>query len=185
MRLNRSRRLLAGVAVAVAAWPAAQAAQAAPTPPAVPDAIVVPDGHKPFLLAHAAGDQIYTCTTVPGGHAWSPATPRAELYDDSGTRIGSHFGGPSWQARDGSKVVAQRDRGQIVDPTAIPWLRLVSLSSTAGPDGDRLAGTTYIQRIATVGGLTPPAGECNALTAGTAIAVPYTADYLFWKERSA
>jgi hypothetical protein len=39
-----------------------------------------------------------------------------------------------------------------VDPTAIPWLRLSAASTAAGPDGDRLVDTTYIQRIATTGG---------------------------------
>jgi hypothetical protein len=41
--------------------------------------------------------------------------------------------------------------------------------------------TAYIQRIATTGGLAPPAMECNATTAGTVAEVPYTADYYFWK----
>ena len=66
-----------------------------------------------------------------------------------------------------------------VDPTAIPWLRLKATPTTI--DGDRLAGTTYIQRIATTGGLKPAAEDCNATTAGTAREIPYTADYLFWK----
>src|SRR6266545_319713 len=54
-------------------------------------------------------------------------------------------------------------------------------STTPGPDGDRLVATTYIQRIATTGGLAPPAVDCNAATAGTVAEVPYTADYYFWK----
>jgi len=41
--------------------------------------------------------------------------------------------------------------------------------------------TSYIQRIATVGGLAPPAAQCTAATAGTVAEVPYTADYYFWK----
>jgi hypothetical protein len=185
MRFRHSRRLVAGIVVALAVCAAAQPARGAPAPPIVPDRIAVDDGHKPFLLGHAVGVQIYTCMTVPGGFAWSPATPRAELYDDQGNSIIKHFGGPSWQAKDGSKVVAARVDGVTVDATAIPWLLLKSTSSTPGPDGDRLAGTTYIQRIATTGGLPPAAADCNSDTAGTAREVPYTADYLFWKARSA
>jgi hypothetical protein len=64
--------------------------------------------------------------------------------------------------------------------TASPWL-LLSASGSNGPDGDRLAGTTFIQRIATTGRLMPPADACNAGTVGTANEVPYTADYSFWK----
>jgi Protein of unknown function (DUF3455) len=184
MSPTRPRRLLAGLLAAVAACSAAQAAHAAPSPPAVPIDIAVEDGHKPFLLGHAVGVQIYTCTTLPGGYAWSPATPRADLYDESGHVIIRHFGGPSWQAKDGSIVRASRVDGVTVDPTAIQWLLLKATPATPGPDGDRLAGTTYIQRIATTGGLTPPARDCNTTTAGTAREVAYTADYLFWKERA-
>jgi hypothetical protein len=62
-------------------------------------------------------------------------------------------------------------------------LRQLSAASTAaGPDGDRLVATTFIQRIATTGGLAPPAADCNATTAGTVAEVPYTADYYFWKQ---
>jgi hypothetical protein len=59
---------------------------------------------------------------------------------------------------------------------------LVAASTAAGPDGDRLVATTYIQRIRTTGGHTPPAADCNAATAGTVAEVPYTADYYFWKK---
>ena len=62
-----------------------------------------------------------------------------------------------------------------------PWLLLSAASTTAGPDGDRLARTTYIQRLATTGGLSPAAATCNADTAGSQAEVPYTADYYFWK----
>jgi hypothetical protein len=51
-------------------------------------------------------------------------------------------------------------------------------------DSRRLAHTTYIQRINTVGGLVPAAADCNAATAGTRAEVPYTADYYFWKSQA-
>ena len=76
---------------------------------------------------------------------------------------------------------AQRVDGVTVDPSAIPWLLLKATVKAAGPDGDRLAGTTYIQRIATTGGLEPAAAECNAEAIGTVREIPYTADYRFWK----
>jgi hypothetical protein len=94
--------------------------------------------------------------------------------------MGTHFAGPTWQARDGSRVVAKRDTGVTVDPSAIPWLRLSRVSSSAGADGDRLEKTTFIQRIDTTGGLQPAAAECNLSTLGTVVEVPYTANYLFW-----
>jgi hypothetical protein len=182
MRITPSRRLLAGLLATVAAGTAVQTANAAPTPPPVPPTIVVEAGHKPFLIGHAVGDQIYTCKVVPGGFAWSPATPRADLYDDHGNVIVTHFGGPTWQATDGSTVVGSRVDGVTVDPTAIPWL-LLAASGSPGPDGDRLAETTFIQRIATTGGLPPAPADCHADSAGTAREIPYTADYVFWKKR--
>lgn len=186
MKLIRSRRLPAGICAAAAAIAVAPAvALAGPPAPDVPTDIAVTGNHKPFLVGHAFGDQIYTCTTVPGGYAWSAATPRADLYDDRGNVIIRHYGGPSWQANDGSVVVGKREAGVSVDPTAIPWLKLSAASTSAGSDGERLSGTTYIQRIATTGGLVPGAGECNALTAGGKAYVPYTADYVFWKARTA
>ena len=106
-------------------------------------------------VGHASGVQIYPCLSTASGYAWGPSTPRATLVDDNGKPIVEHFGGPSWQANDGSLVVGRRDAGVTVDPTAIPWLRLTIASATAGQDGDRLVATTYIQRTATTGGLTP------------------------------
>jgi hypothetical protein len=183
MRFSHARRLLAGIVAVIAAGTTAQAAQAAPAAPPVPPEIAVEEGHKPFLIGHAVGVQIYTCTTTATGFSWSGATPRADLFDDRGTVIVTHFGGPSWRAKDGSVVVGSRDRDITVDPTAISWLRLKRASSTSGSGGDRLTYTTFIQRIGTTGGRPPGAAECDALTAGIAREVPYTADYVFWKAR--
>jgi hypothetical protein len=174
---RRLRRAAACAAVALAS--AAGVAQAAE--PGIPADIQITDGSKLFLEAHAVGVQIYTCGAVAGGYAWGPATPRADLYSANGKLIGIHYGGPTWEAKDGSKVVAKRDAGVTVDPTAIPWLRLAATSTSAGPAGARFAGTKWIQRVATVGGLAPAAADCNAETAGTRKEVPYEADYRFWK----
>jgi Protein of unknown function (DUF3455) len=183
--LIRSRRLLvAGLAAAATAWPMAQAAHAEPPAPTVPPEIAVEDGNKLFLVGHAVGVQIYACKAVAGGYRWGLVAPRARLYGDNGKLITTHFGGPTWQAMDGSTAVGTLVRPAPVDPTAIPWL-LLSAKGSAGPDGDRLAGTTFIQRIATTGGLIPPADECHAGTAGTEKEIPYTADYYFWKRADA
>src|SRR5215213_145412 len=179
---NAIQRALLVTVVAAVTVSAVQLANAGVQAQTVPDAIVVEDGNKVFLVAHAVGVQAYPCVATSSGYAWGASTPQAKLYDDNGQLIGTHFGGPSWQARDGSKILAQRKDGATVDPTAIPWLLLTAKSPTAGPDGDRLVATTYIQRIATNGGLPPAAADCNATTAGTTEAVPYTADYVFWKK---
>jgi len=175
-----NRLLLAGIVAAAAVLSLAQVAQAGPPPPVVPSKIQVEDGNKVFLVGHAIGVQIYSCNGV----AWGFVAPRANLYDDHGKLIITHFGGPTWQAMDGSRVVGHLVDSVTVDATAIPWL-LLSASTTAGPDGDRLVATTYVQRIATTGGLAPPAADCNAATVGTVAEVPYTADYYFWKKMGA
>lgn len=177
-----NRLLLTGIVAAAAALSLMQMAQAGPPEPVVPSSIEVPDGNKVFLVGHAVGVQIYSCNGV----VWGFVAPRANLYDDKGKLIITHFGGPTWQAMDGSRVVGRLDAPPVtVDSTAIPWLRLAAASTAAGPDGDRLVATTYIQRIATTRGLAPPATECNATTAGTVAEVPYTADYYFWKRTGA
>jgi hypothetical protein len=49
---------------------------------------------------------------------------------------------------------------------------LSTLLPPAGPDGDRLADTTFVQRTATTGGLGPDAATCNATTEGPVAEVP-------------
>ena len=165
--------LLAIAAAAMAALPSAAAA-AVPAPD-VPGDIAVTGAEKPYLAAHALGVQIYGCRSG----AWALVAPRATLYGDNGKVVATHFGGPTWQARDGSSVVGRRVNGVTVDAGAIQWLLLSRASSSVGSDGDRLAGTTHIQRINTVGGLAPAAAEC--VTEGAQAEVPYEADYVFWK----
>jgi hypothetical protein len=182
--MNRSKmKRLVAIAVmsgATSAVPLAGIAHAGPPGPSVPTDIAVEAGNKVFLVGHAVGVQIHRCTAMGGAYAWA-TTPRADLYGDSGQVIATHFGGPTWQAKDGSSVVGKRVNGVTVDPTAIPWLLLSAASTAAGSDGGRLAGTTFIQRTATTGGLPPAASSCHAGTVGTAVEVPYTADYHFWK----
>jgi uncharacterized protein DUF3455 len=166
------RLILAAAAAAAAVLPAA--ALAGPAAPEVPAGIAVPDGHKPYLVAHAEGVQIYECTPSA---AWRLVAPRATLSGDNGKVIGSHYAGPRWETRDGSIVAGARDAGASVDPTAVDWLRLKAGSTTDG----RLAATTYIQRIHTVGGLAPAAADCSAGSAGEQREIPYSADYVFFK----
>ncbi len=181
MRLTVRHALVAGIVAAAAAWPLAQVALAAPPKPDVPSEIRVPDGNKLFLAGHAVGVQIYSCNATASGFRWGLLAPRADLYDDNGKLIITHFGGPTWEAKDGSKVVGRRVVDVTVAAPAIPWLLLSGASTPAGPDGGRLVDTTFIQRIATTGGLAPAPAECDATTPGAMREIPYTADYHFWK----
>lgn len=185
MTARLARPLAAAVAAVAAAWPLAQTAVAGPEEPVVPAKLAVEDGNKLYLVGHAVGVQIYACNAGASGLSWGLVAPRANLYGDNGQLITTHFGGPTWQARDGSAVVGRRLQDVSVDPTAIPWLLIGAAATSPGEDGDRLTGTTFIQRIATVGGLAPAAAECNVSTVGTQREVPYTADYTFWKATGA
>ena len=98
----------------------------------MPSKIEVPAGNTLFLVGHAIGVQIYSCNATAGGFAWTFVAPRANLYDDYGRRITTHYAGPTWEAKDASKVVGQRVDGVTVDPKAIPWL-LLSATSTGDP----------------------------------------------------
>ena len=178
-RSPTARLRRAAICAAVALASAAGAAQAAE--PGIPTEIQIEPGHKLYLEAHAVGVQIYTCN----GTAWTLAGPRANLYDRRGRILGTHFAGPTWQAKDGSKVVAARVNGINVDPTAIDWLLLSKVSAEPGPRerDDLLGDTTFIQRINTVGGLAPAASQCSASSTGARVEIPYTADYVFFKAR--
>ncbi len=149
----------------------------------MPTAIQAPEGHVPFLLGHATGTQNYTCQAASTGFAWTLVAPAATLIDDNGKTIMTHYAGPTWRYSDGSTVVGARVDGVTVSPSAIPWLLLNAKSKTLGPDGgDRLAATTYIQRVNTTGGLAPATG-CNASKLGASVEVPYTSDYYFYRSK--
>jgi hypothetical protein len=166
-----------GVAVVTATLAMTPVANAA----AVPPNLVPPAGNDLFLTAHVStGVQIYKCD----GKAWTFVAPEADLVGDTGQLIIKHGAGPVWTATDGSSVKGAVEQRATVNPTAIPWLRLRAVSPTAVPGGDRLAGTTFIQRVNTEGGLAPT-DRCNGATSGTEKRIPYKADYFFYKATGA
>ena len=151
-----------------------------PSGPVVPAGLAVAPEQKLLLSADARGVQIYECLADKSDathFAWSFLAPDAELFDDKGHVIGKHYAGPTWESRDGSKVVGvvvARENGP--DANAIPWLLLNAKSTSGtGPFGI----TKSIQRIGTWGGKAPADG-CDASRAGTTLRVPYTATYRFY-----
>jgi hypothetical protein len=149
--------------------------------PSVPDNLMAPATQKLALEADASGVQIYDCkpsTDDPTRFEWTLRAPEAELFDISGKRIGIHYGGPTWESFDGSKVVGEfKARSDAPDLKAIPWLLLTAKSAS----GDGVFGrTASIQRLQTHGGKAPPQG-CNATLAGNVARVPYTARYYFYE----
>ena len=145
-----------------------------------PDRVQPPAGHAPYLLAHAVGVQVYACATTADGPKWQFVEPRPCSTATAGSSSAPHYVGPTWKTKDGSHVKAARVDGVTVDPTAIPWLLLKATRDH--PAAARR--TTYIQRLATAAGSSPPRRKCHAGTVGRERWVPYTADYRFWKEQS-
>ena len=134
-------------------------------------------GAQPVLTTTAAGVQIYACE-YGADHTlgWVFQQPRATLYDAHGAAVIEHSAGPSWQARDGSriegKVVTQKPSDT---PGSVPQLLLETHST--GTQGV-LESVRYVQRVKTVGGV-KPAAPCTAEhESGSS---PYIATYIFYK----
>jgi Protein of unknown function (DUF3455) len=182
-----------GIAVTFA-LPTAAHAQTV-TPPPVPTDIQVPAGNEAFLLGHGVGSQNYACVPSPSiGHVnWTLFTPQATLFSDLGEQLITHFSSPNpdegetvrvtWEdSRDTSTVWARATGLATVSPTAIPWVRLQVVGRAIGPTGgNTLVGTTFIQRVNTVGGVAPPTGCSLPTDIGNKAFVPYTADYFFFR----
>ena len=151
--------------------------------PQLPENLRVPATQKLTLEADASGVQIYECKPAaddPWRFEWTLRAPEAELFDLSGKRIGTHYGGPTWESYDGSKVVGEvKARREAPNPKAIPWLLLTAKSAS----GDGVLGRTVsIQRAQTAGGKAPLLG-CSAEYAGNQVRVRYTARYYFYEPK--
>jgi hypothetical protein len=132
---------------------------------------------SPAIVLKGEGAQIYSCTAAGSGYAWRLKAPDAKLMDATGTIVGHHFAGPSWQANDGSKVVGDPlVASASPQSTAIPWLVLAAKSHT-GPD--IFSDVAYVVRSDTVGGL-PPATGCDKAHIGGEARVNYHATYTFF-----
>jgi hypothetical protein len=144
--------------------------------PEVPAALAVPEGNVVGFALNAEGAQIYKCQLdAAGAAAWVFQAPEADLFWHH-FLVGSHYAGPTWEAIDGSTVVGKKLAAASPTATAIPWLLLQAVSH----DGTGvMSGVTYIQRLATTGGLAPSSG-CDAGHAGVTEDVAYTATYYFY-----
>jgi hypothetical protein len=180
-RLSRFVVAFAGV-VAVSAVVAA-GAFARPAPITEPGDVLDPRTYAPdsrlYLVLHATGVQKYTCQA---NGTWLFTDPEATLFLTNGAAqqpVGTHFlnfstGRPVWQWLGGSSVEAARTQAASGGTGNIAWLLLQAVATSPG----RLGQTTWIQRLNTTDGVAP-AGPC---TPGATAAVPYTADYFFWRE---
>ncbi len=147
----------------------------------LPSSVQVPVGHRVALETVGTGQIAYECREkkdAAGAHEWAFVGPEAKLADRRGNALGRYFGPPAtWAAADGSAVTGAQMAVAPAAPGAIP-LQLVKANPASGPG--LMQGVSYIQRVATVGGVAP-AAPCSAAAAGRREVVSYRADYIFWK----
>ena len=55
----------------------------------------MPDGHVPFLVAHAVGTQGYFCLSSGASSAWVPFGPQATLFNEELGQVMTHFLSPN------------------------------------------------------------------------------------------
>ena len=148
---------------------------------ALPPTVQVPAGNSVALQTVGAGDITYECRVkkdMAGQFEWVFVGPDAVLSDRSGKAVGKYFGPPAtWASNDGSKVTATQLAVAPAGTGNIPF-QLVKANPAVGSGA--MTGVTYIQRVATKGGVAP-ASACGAGNVGSKEVVKYQADYIFWK----
>ncbi len=154
----------------------------APMP--VADAIKVPDGHKLAMQTVGVGELRYECrpkANAADQFEWAFVGPTATLNDRSGKAVGKYYGPPAtWEAMDGSKVTATQVAVAPGGDGNIPHQLVKANPASPAMGSGMMSGVTFIQRVATRGGVAP-AAACSAANRGAAQMVRYQADYLFWK----
>ena len=147
----------------------------------LPPAVQVPAGHKVAMETVGMGEITYECrgkSSMPGQFEWVFVGPDARLIDRSGKQVGKFYGPPAtWENMDGSKVTATQ---VAVAPAAAGNIPLQLVKANPAIGTGMMSGTSYIQRVATQGGVAP-ATPCDASNMGTRQVVKYQADYIFYR----
>lgn len=147
----------------------------------LPDAVKVPAGHKVALQTVGVGEITYECrakANQAGAFEWAFVGPKADLNSRAGSKLGTYFGPPAtWASTDGSAVTGTQ---LAVAPAAAGSIPLQLVKANPASGSGAMTGTTYIQRVATQGGVAP-AAACEAAGVGRKEIVKYQADYIFWK----
>ncbi|MFM0171061.1 DUF3455 domain-containing protein [Paraburkholderia sediminicola] len=136
-----------------------------------------PPDARALLSATASGVQLYSCE-YDANHTlgWVFRSPRATLFDSNGTAVIEHSAGPSWEARDGSRIVGHVLAQMPSEmPNGVPQLLLETHST--GAKG-MLSDVRYVQRTMTAGGVAPAAPCTVEHAVGNS---PYIATYTFFK----
>src|SRR5215210_5447755 len=146
----------------------AAGAQGTPTSAAaIPENLEPPADSVMLFALGARGVQIYVCEADPNdatAFVWTFKARQAELLNERGEVVGSHFAGPTWQGQDGSAVVgAVLERAAAPDAGAIPWL-LLEAKDHQGSGAERFRHYSGIR----VSGPTEPDRGARAIRSGRA-----------------
>lgn len=145
------------------------------------DAVKVPAGHRVALETVGVGEITYECRAkagAAGAFEWVFVGPQASLNSRSGSPLGTYYGPPAtWAANDGSRITGTQ---VAVSPAAAGNIPLQLVKANPAVGAGAMADITYIQRVATRGGVAP-ATNCDAAATGRKETVKYQADYIFWK----
>ncbi|NJR50117.1 MAG: DUF3455 domain-containing protein [Leptolyngbyaceae cyanobacterium CSU_1_3] len=145
----------------------------------IPKNLQAPSDQQLLFKLAAQGSQIYECkaTNNPTQFEWVLKAPDAVLLDDRGQRSGKHYGGPTWEANDGSKIAGHlQEKTPAPDQNDIPWL-LLQVKSHQGTG--KFSPVNWIQRVQTQGGKAPDKG-CDRAHEKAEVRVSYTANYHFY-----
>ena len=77
----------------------------------LPEAIRVPAGHVQSMHTTGSGEITYECREkkdMAGTYEWAFVAPVATLYSRDRQAVGKYYAGPTWEARDGSKVTGKQ-----------------------------------------------------------------------------
>lgn len=148
---------------------------------ALPGAVQVPSGHRVVMETVGTGEITYECrakANTAGEFEWVFVGPDARLMDRNGRQVGRYYGPPAtWESMDGSRVTATQVAISPAMSGSIPF-QLVKANPAMGSGA--MVGTTYIQRVATRGGVAP-AAACAGSNVGSKQIVQYQADYIFYR----
>ena len=145
----------------------------------VPAPVQPPAGQKAAMTWTGSGDLTYECRAKADDASafdWAFVGPDAKLSDATTRAVmGKYYAGPTWEASDGSRITGKQVAVAPASAGNIPF-QLVKTEPGTGAMKD----VTYIQRVNTKGGVAPKE-PCNASMKGRKMTVPYSADYVFYK----
>lgn len=148
----------------------------------LPAPVRVPAGHAIALETLGKGEITYECREkkdAAGSFEWAFVVPVATLWDMNQKAVGKYYGGPTWEAHDGSKITGKQ---VAVAPGGAGNIALQLVKANPAMGNGAMTGVTYVQRLETRGGVAP-AAACDAANKGGKQQVGYEAKYVFYKSQ--